>query len=351
MGLVDLAELLERLVKRMTAIEIPDRRGGVGAEQVVIIVARHLRREHVLPRILVDTIAGESLLVAVVNHGNAAGEVHKGMSQSGAFQHFLFIGGAAHFLLKEKPYAADVMIAEESRKAVDVAVGVSVIVVFLEKVFKIVGGFAGADEAGDRALKSEVEHSRQPGAGRVEAEKLGVGVVHLAENKELGNALLTRIGDNRRGELLPEFGVDVFDGIQPKTVDPEFANPVFEDFDHARDDFGILGEQVVQSEEISVLRAFPAESTFAAVVVVDRIVQPRRHFYVLFILRNVRCVGPTGICQFGEVFFGLDRVAPEALIDRRTIDTAAVRVRVFGLGAVDAGVAGALLVGPFDSSS
>jgi len=73
----------EVLVEGVTRLVVCDRGGGVGADEVVVVVLGDLRREHVLARPLVTDAArfpqlsGEPLLVAVIDHRLSAGEVHQ----------------------------------------------------------------------------------------------------------------------------------------------------------------------------------------------------------------------------------------------------------------------------------
>jgi hypothetical protein len=66
----------------------------------------------------------------------------------------------------------------------------------------------------------------------------------------------------------------VFDRIHPETVDAELGDHVLVDLDHALHHIRMLGEQVIQPDEIAIGGAFAAEGRVAAVVIVDRVVQP-----------------------------------------------------------------------------
>ena len=61
----------------MLGVEVGVGRGGVGADQVVVVVRVDLRREHVLAGVLVAAVADEALLVAVVHDRLATREVHQ----------------------------------------------------------------------------------------------------------------------------------------------------------------------------------------------------------------------------------------------------------------------------------
>ena len=80
------------------------------------------------------------------------------------------------------------------------------------------------------------------------------------------------VGDSRR-ELLPELDVDVLDGVDAEAVDAE-VDPGAVDVGHPLDDPRVLGEQVVEADEVAVLARLAGERRVAAVVVVDRVAEP-----------------------------------------------------------------------------
>ena len=88
-----LGEVGERLVERVGRVEVRVGRGRVRAEQVVVVVRADLAREHVLPGVLVAAVAGEALLVAVVDDRLAAGEEHQLVRELVAGEQ-LGVGGA-----------------------------------------------------------------------------------------------------------------------------------------------------------------------------------------------------------------------------------------------------------------
>ena len=158
MVLGELRERGDRRVERVRRVEVLDRRRRVGADQVVVVVARDLAGEHVLARVLVAAVvAGEALLVAVVDDRVAAREVHQLVREPVAGEQ-LGIGGPAVGLLDEVADAAHVVVAEERRQLVGVGVGVRVPVVVGEERLQLVGGArAGRELLGGR-LEREVEH-------------------------------------------------------------------------------------------------------------------------------------------------------------------------------------------------
>ena len=72
-------QLINLLVKHMVWIEVVLGMGAIGAEQIVVKVVRHATREHRLAGRLIPTRVAscETLLVAVVDHRVAPGEVHQ----------------------------------------------------------------------------------------------------------------------------------------------------------------------------------------------------------------------------------------------------------------------------------
>ena len=88
----------QRLVQRMGVVEVGVGRGGRRADQVVIVVLGDDAGHHVLAGVLVAAVTGETLLVAVVDDGHAAPEVHQGMGQLVAGHQFS-IGGTGVVLV------------------------------------------------------------------------------------------------------------------------------------------------------------------------------------------------------------------------------------------------------------
>ena len=253
-----------------TPVAVGRRRRG-GADQVVVVVRRDRAGEHVLPGVLVAPVAGEALLVAVVDDRLATGEVHQRVGELVAAQQLV----ARERVVEEAADASHVVVAEEGRERVGVGVGVGV---------EVVGGVEAAQPGGRQALgeveagalEAEVEGGVETALGG-EGRQVGrVAVEDLAEREEVvvadGGGVLT----DRRGELLPELQVDVLDGVDAEPVDAE-VDPGLVDVGHALDHVGLLGEQVVEAAEVAVRRALAGVGAVAAVVVVRRVVEPRRH--------------------------------------------------------------------------
>ena len=60
------------------------------------------------------------------------------------------------------------------------------------------------------------------------------------------------MGQDLGHKFLPELQVDVLDGVDPEAVDVVIGDPILVDLGHAVDHVGMLGEQVIQTEEIAV---------------------------------------------------------------------------------------------------
>ncbi len=78
----------------MVRVEVGVSSCGVGADQVVVVVRGDLRREHVLPSVLVAAVPDETLLVAVVHDRLPAGEVHQRVHEAVARQQLVAAGTA-----------------------------------------------------------------------------------------------------------------------------------------------------------------------------------------------------------------------------------------------------------------
>src|ERR1700730_18472343 len=94
-----------------------------------------------------------------------------------------------------------------------------------------------------------------------------------------------------RHEGLPEFRVDMPRRVNPKAIDPIAIDPRAIDVDETLYDPRALRHQVIQPAEIAKLGGFSLEGRIAAVVLINGIVQPRRHFDVFLSLRDVRGLG------------------------------------------------------------
>ena len=127
-----------------------------------------------------------------------------------------------------------------------------------------------------RALEREVERGVQRQLGAEPRGVGGVAVEHLAEHEEVGLAERRCAGLDPRAERLPELVVDVLDRVDPEPVDVEVGDHVREDLDQTLLHLWLLGEQVVEAEEVAVQAVLAGERAVAAVVVVGRVVEERR---------------------------------------------------------------------------
>ena len=217
------------------------------------------------------------------------------------------------------------MVSEERRQLVDVRVRVGVPVVAAEEVRELAGRLRPRREVLRRELEREVEHALDVVLRR-EVRRVGLRLVEdLAECIELVLADGPRGRLDRGREAPPERVVDVLHRVDPEAVDPEVADPGAVDVDHPVDDARLLGEQVVEPEEVAVERVLAGERRVAAVVVGGDVVQPRRHLVVL-------AAGRGGVRR-------VDRLVREAHVGRERRESARPRVvavveRAAGRGAI-----------------
>jgi hypothetical protein len=81
MRLGQIGKISNALIQRMVRVEIVLGVGPFRAEQIVVQVVSDLTGEHGLPSHLITACAGKALLVAVIDHRVAAGEVHQLVSE------------------------------------------------------------------------------------------------------------------------------------------------------------------------------------------------------------------------------------------------------------------------------
>ena len=300
-------------------------RGAV--DQGVVEVGRHLAGEHRLTGVLVVAVAHEALLVAVVDDGLAAGQQHGLVREGGALVEPV---GAA----EQVPDAAHVVVAHEGGQVRGGGVGGRVVVVGGEQPGHALRGVA-LGPVGRGGLVGEVEHRVHLGVPHVGGQQRRVGVVHLAEGEELvpgrGRGLVV---DQGGGEGLPEGEVDVLDGVDAESVDPE-VHPGGVDVRHRLGHARVFGHQVVEAVEVAEGDglAFPRR---VAAVVVHRHVVERLGDHHSVLLRADRGVGERGLrIEGGEV---------RGLGERRDVHRVPVLVEVGGGGLVDVAVLALLVV-------
>jgi hypothetical protein len=119
-------------------------------------------------------------------------------------------------------------------------------------------------------------------------------------------------------------------------VDPEAVDPCAVDIDHPRNDRRIFGEQVVEPDEVALLRAFALEGRVAAIVVINGIVEPGGDFGVPLGGGDAHGVGVVWVGQAGEIGRAAVLLAGEARVDRCAGEAAATLVGIVGDAAVGA---------------
>ena len=158
------------------------------------------------------------------------------------------------------------------------------------------GGVAGGD-----LLEREVEDLRQPAVRTKPARSTASFSV---TSPKIGKSL-TPIDRGRRADLrhpqLEERRVHVLRGVDAEPVDLEARDPRRVDLREPVHHVRLLGEEVVEAEEVALLEALlaaRAEVDVAAVVVVERVVQPGRLLQLPVALEDERdvaaCSPPSG---------------------------------------------------------
>ena len=156
---------------------------------------------------------------------------------------------------------------------------------------------------GRHLLEREVEHLRQAAVADERREVDGVVQRHLAEDREVADPGRARRGADLRHPELEERGVHVLRGVDPEPVDVEARDPGRVDLREAVHHVRLLREQVVEPEEVALLEALlaaRAEVDVAAVVVVERVVQPGRLLQVAVRLQEQRHLRHVRGLQAGE---------------------------------------------------
>ena len=270
------------------------------------------------------------------------------MRQQHAPQHFL-IGNSGARGAHEIREAPVVVIADEGRELPRRPRAALVEGIPLEEPGQNLGPLRAGDGRAHRRRKSEIEHRGQPVDPRVDGERPGVRAlaVGLTEDMEVGNAPRLRAREHGRHEGLPELRVHVLRGVDAEAVDPVLVDPGAVDVDESLEHPRVLGHQIVEPEEVAEGRALAAEGRVAAVVVVDRVVEPIGNLEVLVAPRHVRGVGVVGAREPCEVLGGLVRrvVSEEPAVDRLAAETAAPLIRELGVRAIGAAGHRALAVG------
>ena len=253
---------------------------GAGAgrrQERGILVLRRLGREHVFPRMgVAPPAADHALLVAIIDHGLAAGQIEQAVAELDEGGE-LFGRGAGVVLLQEIPEPATVVIAQKGGRQMDVAVVVGIVVVAGDEFSQRGGGAALGNKFPRGAKKSEVEggiHRHRVRGKLAEQVRAVVLVVHLAKLEKIRPPAGPGLGPDGGTEGLPEGRVHVLDRVDPVAVDAA-VEPVGENIDEALDHPRVLGEEVVEPGKVTQGGALPCPGAVAAVVVKGDIVQPR----------------------------------------------------------------------------
>ncbi len=241
------------LVEHVAGVEAVERPRGP-AKNPFGRVLLDLRREQILPGVLVAAPTHESLLVAVVRHRLAPGQVHQRHRQLVARQQIRVIVTRTH---EKGTHPTHVVIAEERRQRVRVGVGIEVEVVTGKEVVQPLGA-RPRHEIDSRGLEPEVERRGEPTRRCVCRHRGRRRVVDLAEEEEPVIASGPGVLEDGRGEALPKLHVDVFDGVDPEAVNPD-VHPRVVDVDHPVDDRRVLGKEIVEAGEVAVRARLPGE--------------------------------------------------------------------------------------------
>src|SRR6202521_739953 len=160
--------------------------------------------------------------------------------------------------------------------------------------------------------------------------RLALWRVNLTENVEIRYAPGSGPSAHCRHEALPEFRIDMLGGVDAEAVNVVLFDPVAEYLDETAHHARILGHHIVEAEEITHRGTLATERRIAAVVIVDRVVQPFGNLGVLLPRWHERRIGIVGARQFREVLVGLIRrcIAEESAIDLLAREAAAPRVGI-----------------------
>ena len=331
----------------MRGVEIALRSRRIGADQGVVVVAGGLRSEHIFARRLVVAVTDESLFVAVVDHRAAAQCQQHCMTKLDARKQ-LFLADLGPVPFHDRREAAHVVIAEECRHAERGFLTAFVEHVAVEQFVEDMRSLALRHGFADRLGESEIEHRGKSVTARVLRDIAIVRTiaVDLAEDVEVGNARFACGFEHGGNEGLPEFGVHMPRCVDAETVYAEVADPCRVNVDHPFDHARMLGVEIVESHEIAEPAAFATEGRVAAIVVIDRVVEPGGDLDLGFRLGDYGCVGIGRIGQPREILGAAVGIAHEAKIDRLAPDTALSRIGIVAAAAID--VAGLVTLGIAD---
>ena len=94
-----------------------------------------------------------------------------------------------------------------------------------------------------------------------------------------------------RCELSPEGRIDVTRRINAKAINAKFAYPVLVDIDHAADNVRVFCEYIIKTGEITKIKSFTLINDFAAVVVINWLIEPAGFLQGLLCIIDERRIG------------------------------------------------------------
>ena len=238
---------------------------------------RNLRREQILPCGLVPTPTEHAHLVPVVDRGSPSQGVEKAVAEQIAREELRALATA--LLLDLERRSADVVVPEEGDGCRRDAVREPEVVVVAQASRDAACAGRAAGVAHERVLQREVDDVRHAAFAHERRQRRSVGLEDLAEDVEGRDAGSAGSGADLRHPRLEERAVDVLRGVDAEAVDLVGPNPVTPDACEAVDHERLLGEDVVEAEEVSLLEAARRagrEVDVAAIVVPRHVVQPCR---------------------------------------------------------------------------
>src|ERR1700682_1910400 len=111
---------------------------------------------------------------------------------------------------------------------------------------------------------------------------------------EIGYASCCGPRSHRRHEALPELRIDVLCRIDAKAVDAIAVDPIAEYLYETTHRARVFGHEIVEAGEITHRGTLAAKIRVAAIVIINRIVQPLRNFGVLLSCGHEGRVGVVG---------------------------------------------------------
>ena len=266
------------------------------------------------------------------------------------------LGPRQHFLVRDirivppqnRGEAPHVVIAEECRHRQCGLFPAFIQHIAIEQFVEDVGALVLAHHLANALLEGEVEHGGKAVAAGIlrDVAVVVVVAVDLAEDMEVRDAAFAGCLEHGGHEGLPELRIDVARGIDAEAIDAGAADPVRIDIDHAFQHAGVFGEEIVEPDEVAEAAAFAGKSRVAAIMVIDRIVEPGGDFHIALCLGNHGGIGVIGIAQLGEIRVAAVLVTHEAGVDRFSVDRSARRIGIIAKTAI--GISGLVTFGIAD---